>query len=59
MGMAQELYDNLFKTIPVGIQESVPNAELRQANSYFSSSDAKFDDRYQAYNNFDQLKPVP
>ncbi|ERP77657.1 cellobiose-phosphorylase [Yersinia pestis S3] len=56
MGMAQELYDNLFKTIPVGIQESVPNAELRQANSYFSSSDAKFDDRYQAYNNFDQLK---
>ncbi|MFZ1873894.1 MAG: cellobiose phosphorylase [Chania sp.] len=56
MGMAQELYDNLFKTVPIGIQECVPNAELRQANCYFSSSDAKFDDRYQAYSNFQQLK---
>nr|WP_314263111.1 cellobiose phosphorylase [uncultured Moellerella sp.] len=56
MGMTQELYDNLFKIVPIGIKDSVPNAELRQANSYFSSSDAKFNDRYQAYQNFDQLK---
>lgn len=56
MGMAKELYENLFKIVPVGIKDSVPNAELRQANSYFSSSDAKFNDRYQAYENFDQLK---
>lgn len=56
MGMAQELYENIFKITPVGIKESVPNAELRQANSYFSSSDAKFNDRYQAYENFEQLK---
>ncbi|MBI6528783.1 cellobiose phosphorylase [Proteus vulgaris] len=56
MGMAKELFENLFKISPIGIKESVPNAELRQANSYFSSSDAKFNDRYQAYDNFEQLK---
>lgn len=56
MGKAKEIYDNLFKILPVDIQKSVPNAELRQANSYFSSSDAKFNDRYQAYSEFDLVK---
>jgi cellobiose phosphorylase len=40
----------------VGIQDHVPNAELRQSNAYFSSSDAKFNDRPTAYDNFDQVK---
>ncbi|MGF1758224.1 cellobiose phosphorylase [Photobacterium sagamiensis] len=56
MGKADEVYDNLYKIVPVGIQKSVPNAEVRQSNAYFSSSDGKFNDRYEAYDNFDKLK---
>ncbi|MDK9760184.1 cellobiose phosphorylase, partial [Vibrio sp. D173a] len=44
------------KITPVGIKDSVPNAELRQSNAYFSSSDAKFNDRVTAYENFNKVK---
>ena len=56
MGKAKEVFENLYKIIPVGIQGSVPNAELRQSNAYFSSSDGQFKDRYEAYDNFHKLK---
>lgn len=56
LGDAEAVFDNLYKIIPVGIQDHVPNAELRQSNAYFSSSDAKFNDRPTAYDNFDQVK---
>ncbi|AMO55071.1 cellobiose phosphorylase [Endozoicomonas montiporae] len=56
MGKVDEVYDNLYKILPVGIQSSVPNADLRQSNAYFSSSDGKFNDRYGAYENFSKLK---
>ncbi len=56
LGDAEAVFDNLYKIIPVGIQDSVPNAEIRQSNAYFSSSDAKFNDRYSAYDNFDKVK---
>ncbi|WP_354011321.1 GH36-type glycosyl hydrolase domain-containing protein [Endozoicomonas lisbonensis] len=56
MGKAKEVYDNLYKILPVDIQKAVPNAELRQSNAYFSSSDGKFNDRYEAYENFGKLK---
>ena len=56
MGKAKEVYDNLYKILPVDIQKAVPNAELRQSNAYFSSSDGKFNDRYEAYENFQKLK---
>ncbi|CAH8242413.1 GH36-type glycosyl hydrolase domain-containing protein [Vibrio aestuarianus] len=56
MGDAEAVFDNLYKIIPVGIQDHVPNAELRQSNAYFSSSDAKFDDRPTAYENFERVK---
>ena len=56
MGKAKEVYDNLYKILPVGIEKAVPNAEIRQSNAYFSSSDGKFNDRYEAYENFEKLK---
>lgn len=56
MGKADEVYENLYKIVPVGIEKAVPNADLRQSNAYFSSSDGKFKDRYEAYDKFDLLK---
>ncbi|RJX71960.1 cellobiose phosphorylase [Vibrio sinensis] len=56
LGDADAVFDNLYKILPVGIQDIVPNAELRQSNAYFSSSDAKFNDRYSAYDNFAQVQ---
>ncbi|MBF2468731.1 cellobiose phosphorylase [Listeria welshimeri] len=41
---------------PINIKEVVPNAALRQSNTYFSSSDAAFLDRYQAQNEFSRVK---
>lgn len=56
MGKASAVFENLYKIIPVDIQSAVANAELRQSNAYFSSSDGKFSDRYEAYTNFHKLK---
>lgn len=56
LGDAEAVFDNLYKITPVGIKDSVPNAELRQSNAYFSSSDAKFNDRVSAYENFSKVK---
>jgi cellobiose phosphorylase len=38
----------LRQACPVGLREVVPRARPRQANCYFSSSDADFADRYEA-----------
>ena len=40
--------DELLKVNPVGIRAAVPNALPRQANAYFSSSDAAFRTRHEA-----------
>lgn len=56
LGDAQAVYENLYKILPVGIQSAVPNAEVRQSNAYFSSSDAKFNDRNIAYDRFEDVK---
>src|SRR5699024_2468490 len=46
-----------LKTInPIKIRENVHNAELRQANAYFSSSDGNFRTRYESQKNFGKLK---
>jgi cellobiose phosphorylase len=39
---------------PIGIRSLLPSAALRQANCYYSSSDAAFADRYDAYDRYDQ-----
>ena len=39
----------LCQTVPIALDTRVPAATLRQANCYYSSSDAAFADRYNAY----------
>jgi cellobiose phosphorylase len=47
-GDAEGFFAALCKANPIGLQELVPTATLRQSNCYYSSSDAGFADRYQA-----------
>ncbi|GEM01023.1 Cellobiose phosphorylase [Halolactibacillus halophilus] len=56
LGKEDEVWSSLEKINPIGIQKIVPNAELRQSNAYFSSSDGKFNDRYEAQANFAELR---
>ncbi|HEV2270040.1 MAG TPA: hypothetical protein VGR92_11315 [Steroidobacteraceae bacterium] len=48
VGLAEEFFRALCQANPIGIRSIVPTATLRQANCYYSSSDAAFADRYQA-----------
>jgi CRISPR-associated protein Csx3 len=48
VGDAQRFFHALCQAVPIGIRSIVPSAALRQANCYYSSSDAAFEDRYQA-----------
>ncbi len=56
VGRAEELLDGLLVISPVAINATVPNARPRQANLYFSSSDAEVYDRYEASRSMDHLK---
>ncbi|MNU67357.1 hypothetical protein D3C71_566930 [compost metagenome] len=56
LGKGDQVWQGLAAINPVGIQEVVPNAGLRQSNAYFSSSDGKFATRYEAQQRFDELK---
>ncbi len=56
LGKEEDAWSGLAKINPIGIQEVVPNAERRQSNAYFSSSDGKFNTRYAAQARFDELK---
>lgn len=56
LGNADEVWWGLKVINPIGIQKEVPNAEIRQSNAYFSSSDGKFNTRYEAQDNFDALR---
>ena len=48
LGDGEELWEGLLLANPIAVTERLPRASLRQRNSYFSSSDAAFRDRYQA-----------
>jgi len=48
LGEAEAFFDALALAHPLGLNERLPQANLRQANCYFSSSDAAFPDRYAA-----------
>jgi len=54
-GDADGFFRALCQVNPVGIKELVPPAALRQANCYYSSSDAAFADRYQAYAEYEKV----
>jgi cellobiose phosphorylase len=56
LGEADRAWEGLFQINPIKIKDSVPNAQLRQSNMYFSSSDGDFPDRYSYQQNFDQLR---
>ncbi|OBZ09781.1 cellobiose phosphorylase [Bacillus sp. FJAT-27264] len=56
LGKNDQVWSGLAAINPIGIRDVVPNAELRQANSYFSSSDGKFNTRYEAQEGFDKLR---
>ncbi|MFD2117462.1 GH36-type glycosyl hydrolase domain-containing protein [Paenibacillus yanchengensis] len=56
LGKSDEVWNGLEIINPVGLQEAVPNADWRQSNAYYSSSDGKFPDRYTAAEGFDLLR---
>jgi cellobiose phosphorylase len=55
-GDAPALFLALQQINPIGMQSIVKSAALRQSNCYYSSSDAAFADRYEAYENYDRLQ---
>jgi cellobiose phosphorylase len=55
-GDADGFFRALGKAIPINMQEAISSATLRQANCYFSSSDAAFADRYAAFKDYDKVK---
>jgi len=55
-GDAEAFFEAISKAIPIGVKDLVKTAALRQANCYFSSSDATFRDRYQAYEEYDLIR---
>jgi cellobiose phosphorylase len=48
IGEFEALWEALLVANPIAVTDELPNASLRQRNAYFSSSDAAFQDRYQA-----------
>jgi 1,2-beta-oligoglucan phosphorylase len=55
IGDAERFFQALCQANPIGIRELVPSASLRQANCYYSSSDAAFADRYQASAEYERV----
>ncbi|GLC82280.1 GH36-type glycosyl hydrolase domain-containing protein [Lacrimispora brassicae] len=56
LGKHADTMDMLLKINPICIQDSVKNADYRQSNAYFSSSDGDFKNRYEAQNDFYKLR---
>jgi len=55
IGEAERFFHALCQANPIGIRSVVPSATLRQANCYYSSSDAAFEDRYQASAEYERV----
>ncbi|MCX8043375.1 MAG: hypothetical protein N3B18_04530 [Desulfobacterota bacterium] len=55
-GDADGLLRALCQACPIAIRDVVPQATLRQANCYYSSSDPVFNDRYEAFAQYDRVK---
>ena len=56
LGDGQGAFHALRQANPVGLRDVVPNARLRQANCYASSSDADFADRAEATARYDAVR---
>ncbi len=55
-GDAEGFFRALCQLNPIAIRELVPSAAPRQSNCYYSSSDAAFADRYEAFDDYDKVK---
>ncbi len=55
VGEADRFFQALCRANPIAIRSLVPSATLRQANCYYSSSDAAFADRYEAGNEYERV----
>ncbi|HNR11987.1 MAG TPA: hypothetical protein PKM59_01595 [Thermodesulfobacteriota bacterium] len=55
-GDAHGFFRALTLANPIGIQAAAPGAAVRQANCYYSSSDAAFADRYHAFSEYGRMK---
>jgi cellobiose phosphorylase len=55
LGQAQRFFDALALAHPIALRDRVGAASLRQANCYFSSSDAAFADRYDAQEHYGRI----
>jgi cellobiose phosphorylase len=55
-GDDEAFFHALCQANPIGIRSLVPSATLRQSNCYYSSSDAAFQDRYQAFEEYGRVK---
>ncbi|MBY3597667.1 GH36-type glycosyl hydrolase domain-containing protein [Rhizobium bangladeshense] len=53
---AEELWKAIAVVNPIAVTTALPHASLRQRNTYFSSSDAAFHDRYQAAEHWARAK---
>jgi len=56
VGRAEEFFRALNQANPIGIRSVVPTATLRQANCYYSSSDAAFADRYESRTDYARVR---
>jgi len=56
LGDADAFFQALRQASPVGLRAAVSNARLRQANCYTSSSDADFEDRYDAATRYEAVR---
>jgi 1,2-beta-oligoglucan phosphorylase len=56
LGEARELWDALLLANPILVTERLAHATLRQRNTYFSSSDAAFADRYEATRDWPRVR---
>jgi 1,2-beta-oligoglucan phosphorylase len=55
VGDPDRFFRALCQANPIGVRSIVPTATLRQANCYYSSSDAVFADRYQASEEYNRI----
>jgi 1,2-beta-oligoglucan phosphorylase len=56
IGEFAALWEALLVANPIAVTDVLPHASLRQRNAYFSSSDAAFQDRYQANDEWARVK---
>jgi cellobiose phosphorylase len=56
LGDGDGFFQALLTICPISLEKTVPNAQMRQSNMYFSSSDAAFLNRADAAEHFDKLR---